>query len=242
VSGMKTIADRIVAVLGFHKVGRPPAGSWDSWFYVSEQAFATFLIELIESEWSVLDLRQFIDGLAVPDKLPARSVLLTFDDGYRSMRDVALPILRRFAMPGVLFVPTAFVGGWNTFDAGVEPDEPICGWDDLRVLARSGVSVQSHGVSHRRFSELGVHDHERELTDSRTTLEAQLGTPIDAIAFPYGDPGEADRQAALARLDYRAAFLYGGGPVAVPVPDRYRIPRIAMGPDTDLRAELRNVS
>jgi peptidoglycan/xylan/chitin deacetylase (PgdA/CDA1 family) len=234
--------EHTVAILGFHKIGPPPAGGWESWFYVSEYKFGEFLTGLHEEGWEVIDLDRFLQALEKPETLPERSALLTFDDGYSSMRDVTLPLLRRFDVPAVLFVPTDYVGRRNTFDAGVEPDEAICDWDDLRELARGGVSIQSHAASHRRFSELPMQDREQEIVRSKATLEEHLGTPCDAIAFPYGDPGPSDDPGALASAGYRVAFLYGGSPVRLPVVDRYRVQRVAMGPNTDLRVELGKLS
>jgi peptidoglycan/xylan/chitin deacetylase (PgdA/CDA1 family) len=49
--------------------------------------------------------RTFLRGLEFPYSLPEQAVLLTFDDGYRSMRHIALPLLRSFVFPSVLFVP-----------------------------------------------------------------------------------------------------------------------------------------
>src|SRR4051812_49284429 len=104
---------RTLAILGFHKVGEPPAGELSTWFYVSRDTFIGFLSYLRESGWNVIDLQGFLTGLAAPESLPERSVLITFDDGYRSMRTVALPLLQEFGFPAVLFVPSAFVGGQN---------------------------------------------------------------------------------------------------------------------------------
>jgi len=231
---------RVLAILGFHKIGGPPAGGRDTWFYVSEATFSSFLSRLQEDDWRVIDLQTFLMGLAAPASLPRRSALLTFDDGYRSMRQVALPWLRRFGYPGVLFVPTDFIGKCNEFDAGVEPQEAICDWDDLRELDRYGVSIQSHGASHRRFSELTPAELEDELRRSKATLEAGLGKAVETIAYPFGDGG-VDLQAvdrALERIGYQAACLYGGGPNRVPVANPYRLTRLAIGPDTNLQAML----
>jgi peptidoglycan/xylan/chitin deacetylase (PgdA/CDA1 family) len=151
---------------------------------------------------------------------------------------VALPWLRRFDWPAVAFVPTDFIGRASTFDPD-EPLEPLIGWDDLRALEHAGVSVQSHGATHRAWSSLGGEAQEAELGRSRAALETALGTRVDLLAFPYGDAG-SDRGAVRARVTaagYRAAFLYGGGAVALPA-DPYAVPRIAVGPDTDLRAAL----
>jgi peptidoglycan/xylan/chitin deacetylase (PgdA/CDA1 family) len=234
--------EQTVAILAFHKIGPPPPGGWDSWFYVSEGMFADTLTDLHRDRWEIIDLNRFLRALEQPETLPKRSALLTFDDGYRSMRHVTLPVLGRFDMPAVLFVPTDYVGGRNVFDTGVEPDEPICDWNDLRELARGGVSIQSHAASHRRFSELSPHEREEELVRSKATLEKNMHAPCDVMAFPYGDPGPLEEPSALTSAGYRAAFLYGGSPVRLPVLDRYRVQRVAMGPNTDLNVELGKLS
>ena len=230
---------RRLAILGYHKIGAPPPYWW-TWFYIPEETFAGHLSYLREAGWQVLDLPAFLRGITTPESLPERAALLTFDDGYRSMRTITLPLLLRFGYPAVLFVPTDYIGGLNGFDAGNEPEEAICDWDDLRELERSGVSIQSHGASHRPFSELDQAGQEEELTRSKTTLETGLEKPVEVFAYPYGDggtePGATGR--ALKRAGYRAACLYKGDANPLPIAEPYRLTRLAMGPDTDLRAEL----
>jgi hypothetical protein len=71
-------------------------------------------------------------------------------------------------------------------------------------------------------------------------LEAKLGRRVSAFAFPYGDSGtdgESIRR-ELAEAGYEAAFLYGGGAISCRTHDFFQLPRIAVGPDTDLRTEL----
>jgi peptidoglycan/xylan/chitin deacetylase (PgdA/CDA1 family) len=228
-----------VAVLGYHKVGPPPPGGWETWFYVPQATFAGHLAYLAEAGWQPLDRQRFLAGLADPGILPPRSALLTFDDGYRSNLTVAVPLLKKFGYPGVMFVPTAFIGGRNRFDES-EPVEPICDWDDLRELERCGVAVQSHGVGHRGFSDLGEREWREELVRSKVVLEKGLLRSVDLFAFPYGDAGSDPARMAqvLRQAGYRAAYLYGGGPNLVPVADPFRLTRLAMGPDTNLAGEL----
>jgi peptidoglycan/xylan/chitin deacetylase (PgdA/CDA1 family) len=237
---MSSPETRTLAVLAYHKIGAPPPGGWKTWFYVPEEVFASHLQYLRENGWAVIPTGTLLAGLEDPAIIPEKSALLTFDDGYRSMRSVALPILRRFGHPAALFVPTAFLGGKNDFEGGGEPEEEICGWEDLRALDSSGVSIQSHGVSHKAFSELEPRQQEDELRRSREALESGLGKPVELFAYPYGDGGRDPRAtvAAAERAGYKAALLYKGGPVRLPDADRYRLTRLAVGPDTDLGAEL----
>jgi peptidoglycan/xylan/chitin deacetylase (PgdA/CDA1 family) len=231
---------RSLAILGYHKIGEPPPGGWRTWFYVPEEIFAGHLSYLREHGWQVIDLPALFRGIAAPESLPERAALLTFDDGYRSIRTVALPWLLRFGYPAVLFVPTDYIGGINDFDAGEEPQEAICDWDDLRELERLGVSIQSHGASHRSFSKLSLPEQEEDMTRSRITLEAGLEKPVEVFAYPYGDGGTEPRSTgwALERAGYRAACLYKGPPNPLPVVEPYRLTRLDMGPDTDLRVML----
>jgi peptidoglycan/xylan/chitin deacetylase (PgdA/CDA1 family) len=231
---------KALAVLGYHKIGPPPIGFPPTWFYVLEETFIKHLTFLKEEQWVVIDLDTFLGGLEDPETLPDRAVLLTFDDGCKSMIGSALDCLRRFGFPAVVFIPADYIGRRNLFDAGIEPEEPICDWADLKKLDAAGVSIQSHSASHRKFSTLDLAELERELIGSKATVEAGLGESVTAIAFPFGDSGSdrAETETLLAKAGYRAAFLYGGGPFDPGRLHRYRIPRLAMGPDTDLRTAL----
>jgi peptidoglycan/xylan/chitin deacetylase (PgdA/CDA1 family) len=229
-----------IAILGYHKVGPPAPGGWETWFSIPEAVFEAQLTALRDGGWQPVDLATFLRGLADLARLPERTALISFDDGYRSVREVALPFLERFGYPAVVFVPTDFVGRTNLFDLESEPEERLCDWDDLRELERRGVSVQSHGASHRAFSSLTPAERASELDRSKAALEEQLAHTVELFAFPYGDDAElpADLRAALARVGYRGACGYGGSPFSLPVKDPYRLERLAMGPDTDLAIAL----
>jgi peptidoglycan/xylan/chitin deacetylase (PgdA/CDA1 family) len=225
---------RTVAVLAYHRVGPPPPGSWETWFSVPSDTFAEHLRVLDDGGWEPIGAHAFLRGLDEPESLPPRAVLVTYDDAFGSLTGAAALLGGR---PAVVFVPTAFVGGANRWDADTaEPQERICDWDDLAALERAGVSVESHGVGHRAFSDLSPDEVERELTESKAELERRLGKRVSLFAFPYGDAGSAD--GAVARAGYEAAFLYDGSPFALPVADRFRLMRMPIGPDTDLEAEL----
>jgi peptidoglycan/xylan/chitin deacetylase (PgdA/CDA1 family) len=230
----------VLAILGYHKIGAPSWRAWETWYYVPEATFIRHLEHLRNDGWHVIDLATLLRGIDAPEALPRRAALITFDDGYRSVLKVALPCLLRFGYPAVHFVPTDFIGRWNRFDRGAEPREAICGWDELRELERRGVAVQPHGASHRSFSGLSRAAQERELRKPKEILEAGLGRPAEFFSFPYGDDGvdPAATEQMLRQAGYRAACLYGGGPVRTPIKNAYRLTRLAMGPDTDLPAAL----
>src|SRR5947209_7126760 len=100
---------RRVAILAYHKIGPPAEGGWDTWYYVPERVFEEQLHSLRAGGYEFIDLPALYRGLDDRSSLPERSALITFDDGYRNNLTSALPIMRRLAVPGVVFVPTNYI-------------------------------------------------------------------------------------------------------------------------------------
>jgi len=207
---------------------------------VPRQVFRAQLQTLLATGWHAIDHATFVEALDRPERARSRSFLITFDDASRSLVREALPVLEDLELPAVVFVPTHYIGGSNAFDLDNEPEEQICDWDDLRHLQERMVSVQSHGVRHAAMSELNLEAQRDELRASRHALESGLGTTVDLFAYPYGDDGDdpGTMATALGAAGYRAAFGYGGGATDLRRGDRFRWPRAAMGPDSDLAALL----
>lgn len=239
---MEPMQNKKVAVLGYHKIGNPPPEGWETWSYVPAVVFEEQLEYIKNNGWAVLSIEQFLSAINNPNEFPAKSILLTFDDGYQSNLEIAVPILNKYNYPAVMFVPTAYVGGYNSYDADIfyEPKENICTWEELMEIEQAGISVQSHGINHPHYSEISNHEIENEIKVSKQDLEGQLHKKIKAFAFPYGDNGnDADfMDKVLEKSGYKAAFLYDGGLMDINSRQPFRISRIPVGPDTALITEL----
>jgi len=227
-----------VAILSYHKIGAPPAPpkGWESWYYVSGEGFERDLNWLSERGYRFISRDDLFAAIEKGGALPEKAALITFDDGYRNNATVAMPIMRRLGVPGVVFVPTGYIGGINSWDTGHEPEEGICTWEDLHELEENGLAVESHSVSHPAFSDLTDEQHELQLRESKELLEDHLGRAVEFMAYPFGDAGKDAAKSAelLQRVGYRAACLYGGGGVQIPGANRWRLERLAMGPDSKL--------
>src|SRR5262245_15954571 len=230
-----------LAILGYHRIGPASAGQWETWYNVAENVFVDQLNKVRDLGWMFIHAGFLTSGLKDESALPERSVLVTFDDGFRSILEFASPRMKELDVPGVMFLPTQFVGQTNKWDSNThEPQEPICTWDELRELDRRGISIQSHGVSHRGLSSLTPVEIDSELGDSKSTIEKEIGKSVKIFSFPFGDnlPDMDESRAVLHRHGYRAACLYSGGPMSVPIDEPFRLSRIAMGNETDLAKEL----
>jgi peptidoglycan/xylan/chitin deacetylase (PgdA/CDA1 family) len=148
---------------------------------------------------------------AVTQSNPGRIVAVTFDDAFRSVLELARPILDRVGMPATMFAPTAFVGterpmAWPGIDDWL--DSPYSSelvplsWDELRDLSDAGWEIGSHSHAHHRLTHLDDAELGRELRDSKEECERQLARPCTSIAYPFGDVDERVVGAA-ARAGYR---------------------------------------
>jgi peptidoglycan/xylan/chitin deacetylase (PgdA/CDA1 family) len=139
----------------------------------------------------------------IPPGRPA--VAITFDDGYRSVLEEAVPRLERHGFPATMFVPTAFVGDRNRWDAPTGRDLPIMDDDELASLPGRGMAVESHGHAHRPLEEASEAEAHADLAAGREALLALLGRAPRHLAYPF-TTGSAGAQAAARRLGFAAAF------------------------------------
>jgi len=163
---------------------------------------------------------------------PGKRVAITFDDGFRSVRELAKPILDRVGVPASVFVPTAFPGSgrplaWQGTEQWLGgPHEEELGsltWEELAALAEDGWEVGSHTRSHPRLSTLDDGALRDELAGSRRDCEERLGRPCTSLAYPYGDH-DARVVRAVADAGYECAGalpelrerLPAAGPLAWP--------------------------
>ena len=209
-----------VRALTYHRFGvavRDP-------FCVAPKDFALQMRELARRKLAI-SLEQLNACLAGKIELPRNAVLVTVDDGFRSLRTHALPILREFAVPAVAFVSAGLIRSSNDRAHAHAAPEEYLSWSDLEYLAERGVTIQSHGVTHRSLGRLPLDEVRCELFDSKQLLEQRLALSVSSFAYPYGT--RADYDLKIARLTrevgYRFAFtsqhgaiLRGGDPHTLP--------------------------
>ena len=118
---------------------------------------------------------------------------ITFDDGYTSVLDAALPELRRHGFGATVFVIAGRLGGTNEWDEG--PAWPLLTGEQVRELAAAGLEIGSHGTTHVRLAGLGPQQLAAEVAGSRAALTTLLGRPVRGFAYPYGSMDAAARQA-----------------------------------------------
>lgn len=163
----------------------------------------------------------FTGSLSEPRE--GRTLAVTFDDAYRSVIRLALPILAEYGLPGTVFAPTAYIGAerpmrWPGIDRwhGTPHEAELipCSWPELELLVDAGWEVGSHTRTHPRLPELTDGDLVTELRESRRDCEQHLAVPCRSIAYPYG---AVNRRVADAAGDAGYSF-------AAELPGSFRTP------------------
>jgi peptidoglycan/xylan/chitin deacetylase (PgdA/CDA1 family) len=172
-------------VLCYHALSH----DWPADLSVAPTAFAQQLGQLAKAGYRGV---AFSD--AVRRQARGKEVAVTFDDGFASVLTHAKPVLDDLGWPATLYAVTTFSDGgrplhWDGIDhwAGSYDEElASLDWDELRGLRDAGWEIGSHTLTHPKLTQLDDAALDRELTESREAVTAELGG-CESIAYPYGD-------------------------------------------------------
>jgi peptidoglycan/xylan/chitin deacetylase (PgdA/CDA1 family) len=163
--------------------------------------FRAQMTYLHDNGYAALSLYDLTEALALGKTLPEKSVVITFDDGYRSLMDYAFPTMREFGFTGTVFVITEFM------DRGLTP---YLTWDQARTLYAAGWRIESHSKTH---TTLAGRDRDKlifEILGSVQTIEANLGARPRFLCYPGGEYDALSIQIAREVDLWGAVTTHGG--------------------------------
>lgn len=171
-----------VPVLVYHRFGPVAADSMT----VTTALFESHLRFFKENGYTVIPLRRYIDyRLGRASAPPPRSVVITVDDGHRSVYTEMLPLVKKYRIPVTLFI----------YPSAISNASYAMKWENLRELEKTGLfEVQSHTYWHPNFKtekkRLGSQEYQRfldmQFKKSKEKLEKELGIKVDILAWPFG--------------------------------------------------------
>ena len=167
-------------------------------------------LDYLQEHYNVISLSWYIKARQDKLRLPDRSVVLTFDDGFKDCYTVVAPHLRQRNLPAAVFIITE-----RAFGRFVPKGESFMSWDQIRELAAAGIEIGSHGCSHLPLPELSLEEVTKELTESRAMLESNVGGGAP-IPLPFAEccmsvpAGKLALERAM--LDYRQDRLGSQSP------------------------------
>lgn len=222
-----------VPVLMYHRVG--PAGNpFEARYAISPERFAAHMQALARQGWRAVSIDALVAWLEGGPALPAGAFLLTFDDGFRGVRDHALPVLESLGWPCTVFLVSDLIGGEDVWTRKSNPSGltyPLLNAEEIRDMQARGCDFHSHTRSHASLPSLDDAALADQLGESRRSLAQLLGRQVEYIAYPFGHLDERVESATRA-AGYRAAFATQPGFNRSDV-NRFRIRRLdVFGTDT----------
>ncbi|MCA0271489.1 MAG: polysaccharide deacetylase family protein [Proteobacteria bacterium] len=193
---------------------------------IAPEVFAAQMRAIAGAGVPVVTLDDYCGGGA----LPARSVIITFDDGFQDFADVAWPVMRELRFRPIVYLPTNYIGGHEGWRGVASPPRKLMGWDTIRRLQAEGVIFGSHTESHPDLDALAPETVEVELTRSRDRIAAELGAAPRHFAPPYGIANPGVRARIAQHYGTSVGTRLGSAGAAE---DRHDLPRLEMFYYTD---------
>jgi peptidoglycan/xylan/chitin deacetylase (PgdA/CDA1 family) len=215
-----------VSVLMYHQVGEFPSPKAHRAGYCHVRRFRSQMRYLARFGYHVLGLEQALSALFGDVRLPARSVVLTFDDGYQNFREHAWPVLAEHHFPATVYLVSGRVGDRSRWLEKEGRDAAMMNASTVRELRAEGVLFGSHTVSHPRLSRLAAEQVRAEVEDSKAALEDLLGESVPHFCYPFGDYDAGVREAVQAAGYHSALTCIRGA--ANSADNVFEIPRKAI--------------
>ena len=143
---------------------------------VSPEGFAREMKFLHENHYNVVGLDKIVSYMKKKERVPPKTIAITFDDGFHNNYEYAYPVLKKYNLPATIFVIVNNVNkpGWMT-------------WSEIKEISDSGViTIGSHTRSHLWLPAMGTSSLKQEIIGSKEILERRLGKKVDFFCYPIG--------------------------------------------------------
>jgi len=196
-AGLTENGYQAVPILCYHRFSK----NCTSRLCMPEDIFTWQMNYLKDNHYRIISMEMLIEYLAYNKALPKKSVVITIDDGYKSVYDVAFPVLKQYGFTASLFIYTDFVAGGSAMT-----------WQQIRQMKAAGFEVGSHTLSHADLAIKRPKENEKdyikrithEIVHSKEILDKKLNQDTRLFAFPFGS---SNRQVVniCKKAGYKAA-------------------------------------
>ena len=150
--------------------------------------FRSQMKTLKERGLQVLPLSALAACLRKKEPLPPQSVVITFDDGFKSFYQEAFPILQPLGFPATVFLVPHYVGRSSEWNARLDgmPVLDLLEWGEIEMMAGHGIDFGAHSMTHADLSKRPLEEVREEILRSKAGIEKRLGREVLFFSYPFG--------------------------------------------------------
>ncbi|HEX7588217.1 MAG TPA: polysaccharide deacetylase family protein [Anaerolineae bacterium] len=146
-----------------------------------------------------VSLDQAVEHLKTGKAFTPRTYVMTFDDGYRSVYEEAFPLISDLHLTATIFLSVDREGGATERLPSLS-GRAMLSWDEIREMARYGITFGAHTLTHPDLRTLVSSRVEEEIVGSKDILEQALGCRVSSFAYPFGRYDATSHAAARAHF------------------------------------------
>jgi len=208
------IRDRyVVPILTYHHVGIP-SGKWRL-NTVSEKSFDYQMNFIKRHGFNAITFADLVQGIKEGHQFARNTVVLQFDDGYQDNYTYALPILKKYGLPAMVFLVSDKVGTPNYVT-----------WDEVKEMEKYNFLAGAHTRHHLYLPRLNSTEAQDEIAGSKKVIEDHLGHSIDYFSYPQGG-FTAEVKRLVKEAGFKAAVTTNRGKDRLNT-DLYELKRVHM--------------
>jgi len=184
-----------VPVLMYHSISYEK----DNPIRLPVKIFEQQLKYLKDNGYYTISLENLYEYFMTDTKIPEKSVVLTFDDGYKDNYTAMFPVLKKYNFKATIFVITS----------SIDKDPNSMTSKQLLEMEKYGVDIESHTVNHENLKDLSKEKQLATLIKSKKVLEKMLNKKVNFFAYPFGGYN-ANAIEAVKEAGYIMAFSTDG--------------------------------
>ena len=166
-----------IPILTYHSFGPKPAfkeNKTQLQYRVTVAMFESHMKYLADKGYATITFADLVENQISGKPLPKNPVVITFDDGWKSQYEFAVPILEKYKFTATFFIITNSIGAKAYMTV-----------DELKDLHTKGFEIASHTKSHPKLPSLDDVKLVEELQGSKKDLEGRVGITVKTLAYPY---------------------------------------------------------
>ncbi len=186
----------------YHHIKDLPAGAseLDQTWTVTPKNFLAQMEWLAQHGYRTITIAQLIAHLKERAPLPAKPMVITFDDGWIEGYTIAFPSLKKHN----------FIGTYFAYTQPLDRSPLYLSWKQIEEMSAAGMDFQGHTLTHPHLTTLSPENATHEIVESKKMFEARLKKPVVAFAYPFGQFNSAIID-MLKRAGYESALTIDPG-------------------------------